>query len=143
MDLKSLFCALSHADDNHFLIKPVTLLCGHAVCYSCIGSLKRISCEICKKENLIDLDVVAESSIAKSLIDKSLDELFVEIKKRFERLFNQFEVNVQNSIDHFDRFLMYAKEEIDVKVESLKAEIDLMKASIIKKMEDFRSELKR
>ena len=39
--------------------------------------------------------------------------------------------------------MLFVKEEIDVKVESLKAEIDLMKASIIKKMEDFRSELKR
>jgi hypothetical protein len=99
-NLKSFICAA--ADDDHFIIKPVTLLCGHAVCYSCIESLKFVNrinilkCEICGKENTIDLDIVAESSIASNMINKSMNELFSDIRKRFEMLFSQFKGKINN-----------------------------------------------
>jgi hypothetical protein len=47
-DIKSQFkCGLSvSTDDDHFLIEPILLLCGHSVCFGCLEDFKKNQTEI-------------------------------------------------------------------------------------------------
>ena len=51
-DIKSQFkCGLSiSTDDDHFLIEPILLLCGHSVCFGCLEDFKKnqFECYHCK-----------------------------------------------------------------------------------------------
>ena len=90
---KAIKCALT--DEGHFLTRPITLLCAHAVCHDCIDSLIQndltiVKCELCRKVNKIDLNIIAESVIASSLITKSIIELFSAIRNRFDDSFKKF-----------------------------------------------------
>ena len=150
LDLKTLECALVDVNhDQHFLVKPVTLLCGHACCYKCIESfnllykINKIKCVKCEKENTIDLDLIAESTIVSNYISSNLNNIFGEIRKRFQLLFNQFKTNLTQASDHFDAILAFTKEEVDIRVESLKLEIDSLSETIKKSMENLREEFKR
>ena len=51
--LKELTCA--HSDDDHFLIKPISLTCGHFICQKCIpdGHIEGIKCKICDLISII------------------------------------------------------------------------------------------
>ena len=45
--IEELKCAFS--DEEHFLVKPIALVCGHSVCQKCIPdeNIKEIKCKIC------------------------------------------------------------------------------------------------
>ena len=43
--LEKLKCAVS--DEEHFIIKPISLACGHLVSKTCIRNMRELKCKIC------------------------------------------------------------------------------------------------
>jgi hypothetical protein len=88
-NLKAFICAIG--DDDHFVIeKPVTLLCSHVACYSCIEMIKlntcadRFKCCLCNKENKIDFEVISESIFVKQFITLNCRHLFQAVRYKYE-----------------------------------------------------------
>ena len=86
--IEELKCALS--DDKHFLIKPISLTCGHSICQSCIpdGHIGEINCKICNLlSDFIQLKVSNETQQAiQSNIGDILQILEREISDRLNEL---------------------------------------------------------
>lgn len=92
-NLKAFVCAVGN--DNHFVVeRPVTLMCSHACCLSCIESYKqsnfengnyKIKCGVCNKENKIDYDVISESIFVKHFITLNCRQLFQAIRDKYQQ----------------------------------------------------------
>ena len=86
-NLSAFKCAM--ASDEHFAVeKPVTLLCSHACCLSCIEMNKtkdyKIKCNLCNKESKIDYDVISESFFVKHFISLNCGKIFHAIRNKYE-----------------------------------------------------------
>lgn len=96
--LQTLQCGLSN--DDHILMQPVSLSCGHSVCKKCIplnfnydgvetgcGTIhnEQINkCKLCGKQNTINLNQMNESQPVKQLLKLYLNDLFQMLEERFD-----------------------------------------------------------
>lgn len=88
-------CALTNDDEPHYVIKPITLKCGHCVCKDCI-SLKvansiATECKICHKITDRDISNDDESILANKAIKSHIAGLFVSIKNQFRKSLNMLQ----------------------------------------------------
>ena len=85
--IKVLTCAIS--DDDHFLIKPLALTCGHSFCRNCIpdGHIEGIKCKICDLVSNQDLNEPEISNEAQQAIQFNIGDIFqIWEKETSERL---------------------------------------------------------
>ena len=106
MDKEIFICALAYVD-NHFIERPITLICGHSACYVCIKNfqnttaLTHVKCQSCNKLSSLDAEY-CESVLAQRFKeahnDKLIDFLKVEFENEMEnykcKLNDTFEVNI-------------------------------------------------
>ena len=74
-------CAIS--DEEHFLIKPISLTCGHSVCQKCIPdeNIKEIKCKICDTESKQDLKFSSVSKLAQQALHFAMGDIFNILEK--------------------------------------------------------------
>ena len=88
--LEEFKCAFS--DENHFVIKPITLTCRHSVCQKCIPWItladdnanekrKEIKCKICGLVSYQDLKLSSVSKIAQKALNLSIADIFQNLEK--------------------------------------------------------------
>lgn len=74
-------CAL--AEDNHFLVYPIILYCGHSICKTCLpNNSSHVKCNMCGKLN--ESSKIQESFLIKNLFSKYLNEMFETVKNSFQ-----------------------------------------------------------
>ena len=74
-------CALSNKE--HFLVKPITLTCGHSVCQDCISDENtiEINCKICDLVSKQDFKTFSVSEIAQQALSMSISDIFQILAK--------------------------------------------------------------
>ncbi len=147
-------CALS--DDKHTVEKPLALSCSHHVCKNCVEKVKTetIKCKICNLVNKTDLKDIKESICAKLLIEQNVASLFEDVKAKIEstvksfqsfhpfyselfpRILNQSNFKLKKDVhielsNRLDVQVEFIKEEIYVKIESIKHELDILGSTLI------------
>ena len=85
--IKELECALS--DDEHFLLKPISLKCGHSICRSCIPDehIVGIKCKIC---NLNQLQISNETQHAIQFTLGNIGNIFQILERETSDRLNEF-----------------------------------------------------
>ena len=96
--LKEFKCAFS--DEEHFLVKPIALACGHSVCQKCIPWItladdnanekrKEIKCKICGLVSNQDLKLSSVSKISQKALNLSIADIFQNLEKETTGLLNK------------------------------------------------------
>ena len=100
--IKELKCAIS--DDEHFLIKPKALTCGHSICQNCIpdGPDEAIKCKICDLISHQDLTQLQVSNEAQHAIKFNIGDIFQIFEKETSDLFNE----LKGMIKHLFIFIL-------------------------------------
>ena len=88
--IKELKCAYS--DKEHFLISPISLLCGHSICKSCIPNAYtgEIRCKICDMVSKQDLNEFQVSSKAQKALQLNIGVIFQILTKETTDRLNEF-----------------------------------------------------
>ena len=69
--------------NDHVVKEPISLVCGHYICKSCITDQTKINCKICSVEtNKPEFNSDKESDVAKNRIKFYLSELFDDLERR-------------------------------------------------------------
>ena len=142
-----IFCALSK---DHIVKEPINLACSHGVCKSCfpIGS-DIIECKICETEQKIDAH---ENIFMKQFIERNLRGLFNKLEKQMideKRELKGISILICDSkiiflilIDAMEdrnnklkATTVFIEEEIEIRIQSLKDELDNL-------FEEFKKEVK-
>jgi hypothetical protein len=77
---KLFHCASSN--DQHYIIEPIPLLCGHSICKKCIPincNNYQIKCKLCGQFNKIEFDDLEITFLSKKA---NINQLFQEIEER-------------------------------------------------------------
>jgi hypothetical protein len=80
-------CGLSKDPNQHNVMTPIQLPCGHSICTTCIPTNKNfIQCQICSQiTSQNDLNQIQNESFKiKSLIDNNFNHLIDEIRSQFK-----------------------------------------------------------
>jgi hypothetical protein len=83
--LQTLQCGLSI--DDHIIMQPIALSCGHSACKKCIpvlDDLESNKCKLCGKINKTDSNIMNESQPVKQLLKIYFDDLLAMVEIRFE-----------------------------------------------------------
>ena len=165
--LKEFVCAIG--DDKHFAVeRPVTLLCSHAVCFSCMEDFKinsnycsdnKLKCGLCNKENKIDFEVITESIFVKHFITLNCNQLFKAVKDKYEESLKNlksmkifmglgcfiiiffFEIDsLMEMNESVKSQVEYFKDEIEVKIESLKNELEGLRLLLVNQLDNFKND---
>ena len=74
-------CAFSN--EKHFLIKPISLTCGHYVCQKCIPheNIKEIKCKICDVISIQDFKSFSVSKLAQNALNFLMGEIFHTLER--------------------------------------------------------------
>ena len=87
-------CAFAY-EDEHFIDRPVALICGHCACYSCIQQFKlnnafsQVQCIVCEK--LIPLDAnYCESMLLQTLIESNHQLLLTELQSQYDETLRKY-----------------------------------------------------
>ena len=94
--IKELKCAIS--DDEHFLIKPISLACGHSICQKCIldGHNEGIKCKICDLVSNQDLTQIQVSNEAQQAIQFNIGDIFQILEKETSDRLNELKSMIKN-----------------------------------------------
>jgi hypothetical protein len=137
-------CCMS--DDRHFIIKDSVLsfiACGHSFCQSClpVDSNLVVKCKICGVESLFATN---ESNLFKSVFERNVGGLFRCIEDRINFQFGKlksiylvFEIYIfivllisldyaKDKAETIGLKAKYLEEELEMRVESIKIELDLL-----------------
>ena len=95
--IKKLKCAFS--DDEHFLIKPIALTCGHSICQKCIQDehIEGIKCKICDLVSNKDLAQLKVSNEAQKAIQFNIGDIFQILEKETSDQLNELKGMIKNS----------------------------------------------
>ena len=141
--ISSLKCCLDSKD--HFLQEPLILKCNHSACKRCIEKKKghEFSCDFkgCgKKYKMKKLDRLKPNETVSELLTTHKNELIKVIKSEFNKVFLKLrEINVENMIDENCDLI---ENEIDIKIESLKIELDDLGDFMRRKLKGTREQMK-
>ena len=144
------------SDEEHFLIKPITVSCGHSACKNCIPieSNEEIKCKICYSvsEKCFSNYV---SKGAQQALKFCFDDIFQILEKETSVRLSELkgiylnESSIVCSSDFVDSLILdkiqlkdeilnvafdYIKEEIDVRVESVKIQVENIGNRVKKKL---------
>jgi hypothetical protein len=123
--LNTIKCCLDAKD--HFLKEPLLLKCSHSACKRCIERKKghEFTCEFpgCgRKYKMKKVDKLQSNTILSELIETHKNDLLEMIKNEFNKIFlNLRDINIEGMIDSNCDIIEL---EIDLKIESLKNELD-------------------
>lgn len=99
--LREFTCSLSYQND-HFIEKPILLVCGHAACFECIQALKihtgfrKTICLKCKKENSLENDYT-ESEMIKNYLTDNATKIIETVQEQYDELLRTCSSNYLNS----------------------------------------------
>jgi hypothetical protein len=139
----SLKCCLNSKD--HFLKDPLVLKCNHSACKPCIEKKKGLEfkCEYngCgKKYKMKKIDRLQPNEKISELLKTHKIELIEYIKSEFNKMFlNLRDLNIENMIDENCDLI---ENEIDIKIESLKCELDDLGDFMRRKLKGTREQMK-
>jgi hypothetical protein len=120
-------CAISK-DTEHYLVHPIALQCGHSVCKKCIPDSTDvkipIKCVMCGDIGSVNLKKIVEFQYIKQLFKANfniLRESTIENSEGSMRkligIADDIKSRVRKQVD-------YAKDEIEIRVESIKVDLD-------------------
>lgn len=139
--LKIISCSLSST--RHIIEDPVLLSCGHNACRTCMENIsfgKKCLYQNCNQ--LVDTNQELKSvKSIHNLVEAYLNELFKNIHNDSVVLSNKFEVlNFENQIDEqIDRL----EENILLRFELLKLQLEKMNKTLMNKLDETRFKLKK
>ena len=87
--IEEIKCAFS--DEEHFLIKPISLLCGHSICQNCIPAActVEIRCKICDLVSKQDLTEPSISKLAQESVNFCMVDIFQILEKETKDRLNE------------------------------------------------------
>ena len=141
---------------NKYFEEPVVLNCGKLICKVHIDDLLQINnienekfnCKMCKKQHDIDKEnFIIHQDMVEFLKENShLNDKQKEIKKLFE----QFEITVNNlnrivdnPLNYLHDYITDLKRKVDLQREELKSKIDEIALDIIQKIDNLNEECKK
>lgn len=134
---EELICGLSF--DRHFVRNPIVLPdCGHSACKNCLKNDGK--CKICGTEIVRDLSGDKESIGIKRLIKTHLNDLHSLLEKQTVEHFNKLKNCLKNDSELIDSKLKYIKEEVIIRIESIKNELDEIGETFIDSLKKIKKE---
>ena len=93
-ELEELTCALS--DDEHFLIKPIELTCGHYFCQECKPeeNIKEIRCKICNVLTTQDFGSLIVSDSSQQILKLRIGDIFEVLEAETTIKLNELKGNI-------------------------------------------------
>lgn len=133
--LDSIQCALSK--NRHFVEHPITMSCGHTICKKCIpndNNQQQLKCLICNELNEHNLNTSKESTAVKTLMRVFLNDLFYLIEDKFNTSIRQLKESKTSFEEALNFRIKFIKDEIEVRIESIKMELDKIYDEIINEL---------
>ncbi len=90
--LKDCFCSLE--SNNHFLIEPLQLTCGHSACKKCIGNKEELRCIKCRIA-IKNKGKFVKSKASEDLIEMHVGDLLLKLEERFKMGFESFKSKIK------------------------------------------------
>jgi hypothetical protein len=140
--INALRCSLNTSD--HFLENAYILPCGHNACMRCIKSMKgrQFECQFqdCKKKQTVkDIGKLTANPTVPILLKMHSKQLYEFVKRDCDKLSNQLEnVNFEEVIE---TNVSLIELDIDVKIESLKAELDNIGENMRLRLKAYREQM--
>ena len=141
--LNSLKCCLDSKD--HLLKEALILKCNHSACKRCIEKKlgREFTCEFpgCgKKYKTKKIDKLQQNTEISGLLETHKKEILDMINKEFNKMFLDLrDINIENIIDSNCDIIEL---EIDIKIESLKNELDVIGDFMRNKLNGLREQMK-
>ena len=111
--------------NKHFTKNPILLSCGHTICYECRPhDTKTIRCFHCFKMSEFDENRKQELPMFDLLFDFNLNEMQNTVLNRLETTYRMYKYDVSNVAENLKAKIQNSKEEIQLRTESLKLQLD-------------------
>lgn len=139
MDISLFLCALSNTKSEHIYEDPVVLSCGHLACRNC--TLQQSYCQICGTKNTLNSSNTGSIVTLNEFIKNNLNHLFSFIDKKFKQTYDDLKIAKHLFEESIDTRVLLIKDEIQIRIDSLKAELDDLGEKMSRKLLNLRDKL--